>query len=648
MALKFRTTGIRKGTKHRIILLVIVFLVSLIFFYVILNRRSAPVVSEMKEPTLPTVSVKTFGTEQLMLRGYTSEMDASQMTDDLIPLGTDRKLSFTVNTYGNRIDKASYEIHTADTSRTVSSDRVTELTQADNTVSFDTEFTNLLEKGQKYSLILSLKSGQKTIRYYSQLMISDNPHLKELISFASDFHDKSLSDNYNSLGKYLEPSADAANSTSSNVAHVTIHSSINDLGMQSFSHKVNSDPIISVTDVTDDTASLTFEYTLTHDEARYLCTEKYRIRYGTPRMYLLNFDRKLNVVPSSDTFSVKDGSLRIGESASVPAMTVNEPGSVAAFVQAGSLYEYNVNRNQVTSVFSFYKNSDDLRCLTTDHDIRILNIDASGSMDFVVYGYMNCGTHEGKSGIDIYHYDSSQDVATEEGFINSQNPLSYLQDNFSELLYRTSGGRFYCLLNKNLLGIDLATKKTDVILRGLEEGQYCVSPDMRYIAWTSSAAPSSEIKIRDLSSDSVYQIKGRRNQKLRALCFMNDNLVYGKVSPANLETGYMSGINIVSFKNEKLTNAKSYSKSGLLITRVTSSPNALKLTRINSDGSKAASDTILNTLVDSSNDKVALTSSDGVRAISFSQLSTDLSGSPKFSYSRLTTTSETISLELYK
>ena len=241
--------------------------------------------------------------------------DDTEMTDNLIPLDTDRKLTITVNTYGNQIDNASYEIHSADTSRTISTNSLNSSKSSGDTVTFDTELTNLLDPGHKYSLILNLTSGGRKIRYYSQIMIFADSHLKELMKFASDFHDKSLSDDYNSLGKYLEPTADAS---SGDVSHVTINSTVNDLGMQSFSHKVESEPIISVTDLTDDVASIELRYVLSHDDSCYLAVEKYRVRYGSPRMYLLSFDRTLDIIPKSATFSVKDGALTIGASANAP------------------------------------------------------------------------------------------------------------------------------------------------------------------------------------------------------------------------------------------------------------------------------------------------------------------------------------------
>ncbi|MQN01931.1 MAG: hypothetical protein FRC54_08525 [bacterium LCO1.1] len=651
MALKFRTTGMKKSTKHRIILLVVVFLAALVFFYILLNRHTTPNVSQMSTPTLPTVSVNSFGTDQLLLHGYTSKMNASEMTDNLIPLDTDRKLSFNVNTYGNSIEKASYEIRSSDSeSRTISTDSISNLNKKSSKVTFDTSFTNLLNPGVKYTLILNLTSGRKDIHYYSQIVISQNSHMKELINFAQDFHNTSLSDDYNSLSRYLEPSNDLSGG---NISHVNIHSSINDIGMNGFSHKIKSEPIIAVTNMTRDTASINISYILEHgSKASYLTTEKYRIRYGSPRMYLLSFDRKLDIIPNYDSFSVKNKSLLLGASAEKPVVSSNEPGSVAAFVQSGALFEYSVNQNRITSVFSFLNDPTDPRSLINDHDIQILNIDASGSMDFVVYGYMNSGSHEGESGIDIYHYDSSLNIATEEGFINSAEPLSYLRKNFSELLHRTSGGRFYCLLNRNLLGIDLATKKTDVIIKNLKDVQYCVSDDMRYIAWTSTEKPDTSISVLDLSLDKVYKIKASGSDRLRALCFMNEDLVYGTVNFANLDKGYMSSLNIVSFKNEKLTTIKKYQKSDVLITSVSSSGNSLVLKRSRTDGTKISSDTILDTL-SSESDVVSLSTatdkdSVSVRAISFKKLSSDRSGVPDYRVSALALSDSTISLDLYK
>lgn len=51
---------------------------------------------------------------------------------------------------------------------------------------------------------------------------------------------------------------------------------------------------------------------------------------------------------------------------------------------------------KVTQVFSFRKTENgDFRDSRVQHDIKIIRVSEEGDIDFVVYGYMNRGTHEG-------------------------------------------------------------------------------------------------------------------------------------------------------------------------------------------------------------------------------------------------------------
>ncbi len=69
--------------------------------------------------------------------------------------------------------------------------------------------------------------------------------------------------------------------------------------------------------------------------------------------------------------------------------------------------------------------SGDMKELTTvenygEHDIKIVRwIDEAGSIDYIVYGYMNRGIHEGEVGIAVNHYDSLSNTNEEQVFIPS-------------------------------------------------------------------------------------------------------------------------------------------------------------------------------------------------------------------------------------
>ena len=49
----------------------------------------------------------------------------------------------------------------------------------------------------------------------------------------------------------------------------------------------------------------------------------------------------------------------------------------------------------------------------SQHDIDLVRVSKNGDIDFVLYGYMNRGEHEGCVGTAVYHYSSEQNVIEE-------------------------------------------------------------------------------------------------------------------------------------------------------------------------------------------------------------------------------------------
>ena len=80
----------------------------------------------------------------------------------------------------------------------------------------------------------------------------------------------------------------------------------------------------------------------------------------------------------------------------------NEEGSVTAFTQNGDLWSYAPDTGKFVEIFTFRKNENsDFRDARVEHDITILDVADNGDVDFMVYGYMNRGAHEGYSGVGI-------------------------------------------------------------------------------------------------------------------------------------------------------------------------------------------------------------------------------------------------------
>ena len=105
-------------------------------------------------------------------------------------------------------------------------------------------------------------------------------------------------------------------------------------------------------------------------------------------------------------------------------------------MQQGDLFSYNQTNNELTKVFSFRSPEGiDIRENWNQHDIKIVSVDEAGSIDFIVYGYMNRGNHEGEVGTCVYHYDGLAHTIEEEAFIPSKSSYEVLKAEMGKLLY---------------------------------------------------------------------------------------------------------------------------------------------------------------------------------------------------------------------
>ena len=74
--------------------------------------------------------------------------------------------------------------------------------------------------------------------------------------------------------------------------------------------------------------------------------------------------------------------------------------TIVAFVRERDLWLYNKKTDELSQVFSFAnREGRDERSRNDQHAVRIISMENSGSLAFAVYGYMNCGAHEGEVGV---------------------------------------------------------------------------------------------------------------------------------------------------------------------------------------------------------------------------------------------------------
>ena len=606
MKLQFYKKGIPLNSIKRIVILLLIFCSFVVIFEITTNYKKDVVTVEMTKPTIPTIDIHYLDLASTSLHGYITEMNPCYMRDAIIPLGKDRLIEFSMDTKHFKIDDLSYEIRSLDTQRKIASNDI-KFKEKSNTLTATIQAENLIDTGEEYLLIITAKNDDRNIRYYTRIMRTEDCHEKEIVQFATDFHNTALSDNADELSTFIEPKAYAK---SDSLYKVNINSPLSMINYGKFNGKQEGPAYITLTDIGANYISLTMTYFMKSGDNRkptyYDCQENFRVRYTPERFYLLDYNRTMEQQLDKNSVVFKDNTVKVGITDKDVQYLSNETGSIIAFVQNGSLFEYNQTDRCIKEIFNFITDDPtDIRATYDQHQIHILNIDESGTMDFVVYGYMNCGAHEGESGVNLFHYDAIEDVSTEQVFIASTNSYQILNANFSDLIYETSNNQFYIMVNGTLVHMSLNQLTTDELLTGLDETQYAVSGSGRFVAWTETPITADVIHILDLETQKTFDITSKEDELLKPLAFMDEDFIYGSIFKSQITKDAagsvvypMHKLTISEISNNEERVLMTYKKSGKYVTDVSIDSYTLYLKRVSIDANgnvKAArDDTIMN------------------------------------------------------
>ena len=207
----------------------------------------------------------------------------------------------------------------------------------------------------------------------------------------------------------------------------------------------------------------------------------------------------------------------------------NEEENILAFVQNGELWCYDVAQNKLSYVFGF-RDGDDLRCSYEEHAIKIIDVEESGSMNFLVYGYMNRGRHEGETGVAVYSYDAMTNSVEERIFIESSEPFRILKTEVGKLAYVNNKEILYLYLHENICRIDLNTRAYEEIVTEIGEESCLISEDGHLVAWQGEKTldRSEDVEVLNLETGSRRIVSAQGGFYIRALGFMGTDLIYGE------------------------------------------------------------------------------------------------------------------------
>ncbi len=524
----------------KIVAFIVIFVVSIIVAGSVMNKGHDNLTMEMSSATFPLIMMEREGIQYNELHGYKNPMNIAFQRDTVTVLGENRDTDFVIDTYGRNVTGISIQVRTVDGSRLIEDTPITDWRIEKGTIFGRVFLKDLIEKDTDYSMAFVLElDGTERLYYYTKVIWSDSMSVTEKLTFVADFNrrvfDKAEA---KELSKYLETNSKLEDNSSFH--KVNIHSSLNQVTWGDLSIRKVSEPVIQLTEIAKQTASMLVRYQVCTKESKsvtyYNVEEHYRLRYTTDRVYLLDYERTMNQIPDVNRMYANDKIL-LGIVDENVTMVESADGNIVVFEVAGKLCSYNVTTNKLAVIFSFYdEENQDARTMYGQHAIKILDVDEGGNVKFAVYGYMNRGRHEGEVGIQLYSYDHALNTIEELIYIPYQKSFAVLKVEMEQLLYLNRNQQLYLSLENAVYRIDLVEKTYKELVTIAQDDCMQVSENHRIIVWQEGEDiyHSNQLKVQNLTNDQQSVITGEEEEVIRPLGFMGEDVIYGVAKEADI------------------------------------------------------------------------------------------------------------------
>lgn len=615
-----------KKTINKLIMLAILFIVVVAAYFILSYEPKKEEVEIMGGATLPIITMSMDNSDINVLHGYVMNMNGCYMRDSVTPLPTDHKVNIKVNTYGSKVNKISFEVRSLDTTRLVENTEVSDWSTDGNTVQAVLTLSNLMDANKEYLLKITLATdSHDEIYYYTRVLNAYNSVYKDQMSFAYQFSDATFDkDKAEDYVNYIEPNASQDNT---NLGHVTIYSNFNQLTWGKLAPTKVTTPIVTLKELNGDIGCYELKYQVkaksdNDADEHYNVTEFFRIRTANNKIYLLSYERTMDQVfePSTDVITASKIDLGVSSTEDTD-YTMDEKGTYIGFSKERELWCLDTDKDQILSLFTFTDSSDDgVRDTYDQHGVKLIKIDKDGNADFIVYGYMNRGEHEGMTGVTLYQYKKKTKTVNEVLFIPSEKPYQILKETLGQLAYVNQDNMLYIMLDDNIYSIDLTGEEFVKVVSGLKEGSFVINRKNSMIAWQEgdSVYNASAINVLNLDTGTDYRIDAGEGQKIRVLGFMENDLVFGIANQSDILTDQngqttfpMQELRIVSGDTQEVLI--SYHKDGIYITEATMQTEMINLKRVTKNEDESGytatdDDQIINNQPEEQDQKITISS----------------------------------------
>ncbi len=607
---------------QRILILLLVFLAAVVINFIWSGSRKddteAEVYSAMEAPTIPVVYPRMLGREMAPLFGHLEEGAVTADRDSLLVMSEDRQLGIRIDNAWE-MESLRYEIRSLDMEHLVERTELSGWKIEEGGVTVDLPIQNLLDKETQYLLAINIDLYDgRSLWYYTRIVETDNEHVEEMLELAEEFSLKSLDyEAAQDLTMYMESSQSADNSS---YGSVNLKNSFDMITWGDLEVERESEPFIMLRELSGDLADVELDYVVrrtaesdtgTRSVERFIVREIFTLKWSTQRIFMMDFEREMNEIftGSRDLFTGRRILMGINSGDDLYAKK-NSDGSVVAFVVNHELWEYDsrkeaareglFSRDDARSILVFTFEGDygsDARTDNSRHGIEILEVSDDGDIDFLVYGYMNRGRHEGATGISYYSYDPDENLLEELFFLPANENYEELRKDIELLAHRGDNDILYLYMNGSIYGIDLTSFEYVIVASGLTDDKFAVSYDGSRVAWQedTGAYDSRTLYIMDLDTGEKDQLAGKDGEVLRILGFVGNDCVYGTGDAGDyiMSNGRIEGLFLkrLDILDRDMNIIKSYSKNNSWISsvEVEESRIHIELVKDKSEGFFAAS-----------------------------------------------------------
>lgn len=562
----------------------LIFVVSIVYYFMntfMVTEREYAVYSSIEEPTLPVISAVVDGRDINLMPGYRQDLGNAVLNDCVTPIPEDRHLRLHIQCYETQALEMSYEIRSLDTEHFIERTTVTEFeNEGDGEITAVLPIQNMIARDTQYLLNFKMDMGEEIINYYTRIVWPSNDDIYQMISLAADFSEKSFdSEAARDLTIYLE--TDEAADTSS-YGTVNINSGFSQITWGSTGMELSGDLRIKLKACDGIMAAIEVSYfseipissDLNLNPDVYYNTDEFTMRMGSERVYIMNFQRKTNQVFNGNKHFFSGLRINLGITNDEALQAVkSENLRYVAFKSSRELWLYDQTDKEAVNVFSFRSETDTLRADNDDYDVKILSLSDDGILDYVVYGYINRGRHEGYNGIIYYRYDTGTKSVSELFFMPLVNSFENIKQELGELCIKNNAGLFYFKQNEAVVAIDLNSLEMVNVVDDLTENRYDISNDQTEIAWIDGGTyePNS-IRLMNIMTGQTDTITENSSEILSVVSFFGTDLIYGisQITDEAIANGRTVSMPMQRLKiiSPDTTPVMEYEKTGLYLDNI--------------------------------------------------------------------------------